>query len=226
MASKDFIVIDLELTSDAEFKRAARAALKDAHNTIWNALPLSVKQRITRAQADAILTRTVDVPVYAWLSRHLEKTNATLAAIQGVLESAKDSLINATPVSQERKRYFAGTHRDHGATKKGWHRNISKRAKEWHCTFSNDYPNRVRFVEHGFERPEKWADEKAMMWQMDTDPKTVLTWHVRALPHYPGLFFVAKTKESIKNQLQTILSTQPNLVDRAVIDYGGAYTYK
>ena len=228
MANTEFLVVELELISEAKLKGDVRRALKTAKESIWQRLPATVKQKIGRAKYESLFNEYMMTPIMRTVAVKISQSRATMQTINALLGATKGHLIVATPVSQKRKRYFKGTHRDHGATKSGWKKQTKKTASKWICTFSNSKPDRVRFVEHGFKRPAKHAKDLAhpMMWQMDTDKQTQMAVMIPAMPKYPGRFFIAKNKHMLEAIIGKTLQFRPNLVTTGRIEYGDAYTYK
>ena len=140
-------------------------------------------------------------------------TAALIAGINQATEKALEELIDATPVSQSRILYYKGTHRNHGATKAAWHRAVWGSANNITYSFNNRYAFRVRTVEHGFSRPARHRMEPyppdpskmmGMAWQMSADEKKKVAYFLPALPRIEGLFFVAKTKGRLADELKNI----------------------
>ena len=159
---------------------------------------------------------------------HAQATTA-IKQIADLINENKSQLAEETPVSQSRKRYFAGTHSNHGATKHGWRASINKSTNSIAASINNSFPDRVRFVEHGFKRPKKHTGiagylHRYMMWQMDTNKKVVKTSTVRAMAPYPGKFIVKQAKDTIENVIAS-LSKATMFIDEYKIEYGSAYTY-
>ena len=185
------------------------------------------RQRI--AAVDARLKATFNV----LLNKAMAETAALTATIESSANEILTELIEATPVSQTRVIYYKGTHSNHGATKASWKLKVGGSASKHKLVFTNRYPDRVKYVEHGFARPAKHRALPyppkppllmGMAWQMSTDDKKKVRYYIPPLPRIPGLFFVAKAKNKLHSQLQHLYETSGlALIDSYSVEFGADY---
>ena len=147
-------------------------------------------------------------------------TTQNLSRIDGYVDGAIAELMEATPISETRRLYLAGTHKDHGATKKGWKAKRKQKASLVKYDIVNTKPDRVRLVEHGFTRPA--IKGKKMAWQMIYDEKLQTKSAIKPYT-FEGLFFVAKQKTKLADMAGGLYSGI-NLFDEIIVDYGDDYT--